>query len=129
MKGMRKLGMNWNYDHVKLVGAEQAELEKVVRAMRRWEVRNMEELLEPPSPDEWNDEDIPDWFTQQTAKEIEEKRLAMGESTRKPWMGQSRSIVDPRKLLRQVRVSIRDQMLGKVQPIMPGKRMEKRNSF
>jgi hypothetical protein len=129
MKGMRKLGMNWNYDHVKLVGAERSELEKLVRAMRRWEVRNLEELLEPPAPDEWNDKDIPVWFTQQTAKELEEERLAMGESTQKKWMVQAPVKLDPRKLKKLSRVSIRDQMAGKFVSPMVKKKDEKRSSL
>jgi hypothetical protein len=46
--------MNWNYDQMKLVLADQPELERLVQAVRRWEIRNLEEPLEPPSPDEWN---------------------------------------------------------------------------
>jgi hypothetical protein len=81
--------------------------------MRRWEIRNLEEPLEPPSPDEWNDRDTPPWFTQQTAKLIEEKRLANGESRAK----QQKQVVvkeDIRKVLRAQRVSITDQMRGKL---------------
>jgi hypothetical protein len=111
-QAMRKLKINWDYDQVKLVIADQPELERLVQSMRRWEIRNLEEPLEPPSPDEWNDRDIPAWFTQQTAKLIEERRLAMGESAAKQ---QKKVIVkeDPRKVLRRQRVSIADQMQGK----------------
>ena len=111
MQAMRKLHINWDYDQVKLVMADQKELERLVLALRRWETRYMEEPLEPPSPDEWNDNDIPVWFTQQTAKEIEERRLAMGESNSKR---QKQVVVqkDRRKELREQRVSIADQMRG-----------------
>lgn len=111
MQAMRKLRINWDYDQVKLVMADQKELERLVLSMRRWETRYMEEPLEPPSPDEWNDNDVPSWFTQQTAKEIEEKRLAMGESNSKK---QKQIAVqrDRRKELREQRVSIADQMRG-----------------
>jgi hypothetical protein len=112
-QAMRKMKMNWDYDEVKLVLADQSELERIVQAMRRWEIRNLEEPLEPPSPDEWNDRDTPAWFTQQTAKLIEEKRLAKGESRTR----QQKQVVvqeDLRKIMRAQRISIRDQMKGKI---------------
>jgi hypothetical protein len=112
-QAMRKLKMNWDYDQVKLVLADQPELERLVQAMRRWEIRNLEEPLEPPSPDEWNDRDTPAWFTQQSAKLIEEKRLAMGESRAK----QQKQVVvkeDLRRVLRAQRVPIAEQMRGRV---------------
>ena len=111
-QAMRKLGMNWNYDQVKLVMADKSELEKLVIAIRRWETRFMYEPLEPPSPDEWNDNDIPSWFQQQTAKEIEEKRLAMGETTTKH-TNIKEEVVDIRKVMRAQRKPLRDQIRGK----------------
>ena len=110
-QAIRKMGMNWNYDEVNLVMADEKELERLLLAIRRWETRYMEEPLDPPSPDEWDENDIPPWFTQQTAKEIEEKRLAMGEGTAKR---QRQSVVqeDRRKMMREQRVSIADQMRG-----------------
>jgi hypothetical protein len=68
---MRKLKMNCDDDQVKLVLANQAELERLIQTIRRWEIRNLEEPLEPPWPDESSDRDTPSWFTQQTAKLIE----------------------------------------------------------
>lgn len=112
---MRKLGMGWSYDEVKLVMADQKELVRLVLSIRRWETRYMNEPLEPPSPDEWNDNDIPSWFTQQTAKEIEEKRLAMGENHSKK---QKQVIKQPdiRKIKKAERVPISAQMKGIFKP-------------
>lgn len=111
-QAMRKLGMGWAYDEVKLVMADEAELTRLVLSMRRWETRNLDEPLEPPSPDEWNEKDIPAWFTQQTAKEIEEKKLAAGE-TRTKKKTQVVEKEDIRKQKRAERLSIADQMRGK----------------
>ncbi|OHT06584.1 hypothetical protein TRFO_25323 [Tritrichomonas foetus] len=111
-QAMRKLKMNWNYDQVKLVMADQPELEKLVLAIRRWETRFMIEPLEPPSPDEWNDNDIPSWFTQQTAKEIEERKLAMGESRTKH-QSKKEEVLDIRKVSRANRKPLIDQIRGK----------------
>lgn len=110
-QAIRKMGLSWDYDIVNLVMADEKELERLMLAIRRWETRYMEEPLEPPSPDEWDDHDLPPWFTQQTAKEIEERRLAMGEGATKR---QKQVVVheDRRKMLREQRVSIADQMRG-----------------
>lgn len=110
-QAMRRLGMGFEYDEVKLVMADQPELSRLVLSMRRWETRNLDEPLEPPLPDEFNDTDIPPWFTQQTAKEIEEQKLAAGETRtrRKP----KKQAQDPRKAQRAERKSIADQMRGK----------------
>jgi hypothetical protein len=111
-EAMRKLRMNWDYDQVKLVLVDQQELE---RAIHRWEIRNLEEPLEPPSPDEWNDPNTPSWFTQLTAKQIEENRLAMGESKDKRQMNvlqNDEEVINARELRKRQRVSIADQMKG-----------------
>lgn len=111
-QAMRKLGIGWTYDEVKLVMADQPELSRLVLAIRRWETRNLDEPLEPPTPDEWNDADIPNWFTQQTAKEIEEKKLAAGETrTKKKQVVQVKE--DIRKQKRTERQSIADYIKGK----------------
>jgi hypothetical protein len=111
-QAMRHLGMGFEYDEVKLVMADQPELSRLVLAIRRWETRNLDEPLEPPAPDEFKDTDMPAWFTQQTAKEIEEKKLAAGEARtrRKP-----RVVVaeDPRKKKRAERKSIAELARGK----------------
>ncbi|EAX95689.1 hypothetical protein TVAG_144380 [Trichomonas vaginalis G3] len=83
-QAMRTLKIGWAYDEVKLVMADQPELARLVLSLRRWETKNLEEPLEPPAPEEWADPDLPAWFTQQTAKEIEEKKLAAGEARKKP---------------------------------------------
>ena len=111
-QAMRKMGIGWAYDEVKLVMADQPELVRLVLAVRRWETRFLDEPLEPPSPDEWNDNDIPSWFTQQTAKEIEEKKLAAGE-TRKKRTKQEVVVEDTRAKKRAERKSIKDLMNGK----------------
>jgi hypothetical protein len=114
-QAMRKLRLTWDYDQVKLVLGDQQELERLVRAIRRWEIRNLEEPLEPPSPDEWNDPNTPSWFTQLTAKQIEEKRLAMGESKDKRQMNVlqiDEEVINARELRKRQRVSIADQMKG-----------------
>ena len=74
-KSMRNLGIGWSYNEVKLVMADEAELTRLILSIRRWQTINLDEPLEPPSPDEWNNPLLPPWFTQQTAKEIEEKKI------------------------------------------------------
>jgi len=78
-QAMRRLGIGFAYDEVKLVMADEPELTRLVLAIRRWETRNLDEPLEPPAPDEFSENELLPWFTQQTAKEIEEKKLAAGE--------------------------------------------------
>lgn len=80
-QAMRKLGICWSFDEVKLVMEDVNELSKVIRAIKRWETRNLDEPLEPITPDEWDDNDIPPWFQQLAAKKLEEKMLAAGESS------------------------------------------------
>jgi hypothetical protein len=80
-QAMRKLGIGWSYDEVKLVMEDVNELSNVIRAIKRWETRNLDEPLEPITPDEWDDDDLPPWFQQQAAKKLEEKMLAAGESS------------------------------------------------
>lgn len=111
-QAMRKLGIGFEYDEVKLVMADQPELSRLVLGMRRWETRNLDEPLEPPAPDEFNDTDIPAWFTQQTAKEIEEKKLAAGETRTKKKVVKVQE-VDPRKAKRAERKSIAEIIRGK----------------
>jgi hypothetical protein len=109
-KAMRKLKIGFAYDEVKLVMADQPELSRLVLAIRRWETRNLDEPLEPPAPDEFVDTDVPAWFTQQTAKEIEEKKLAAGEARtqrKKPPVVQE----DPRKAVRAARKSVNQQIM------------------
>ena len=110
-QAMRKLGMGFAYDEVKLVMADEPELTRLVLSMRRWETRNLDEPLEPPTPDEWNEKDIPAWFTQQTAKEIEEKKMAAGETRKK----KKKVVVeeDTRSLKRAERKSLADYIRGK----------------
>ncbi|KAH0789123.1 hypothetical protein GPJ56_006978 [Histomonas meleagridis] len=112
-QAMRKLGIGWAYDEVRLVMADQAELVRVVLAIRRWETRNLKEPLEPPVPGEWDNE-IPQWFTQQTAKEFEEKRLASGETARrKPRQNTSNIEIEARRKARLERKTISEMMRGK----------------
>lgn len=80
-QAMRKLGMCWNYNEVKLIQEDVKELSNVIRAIKRWETRNLDEPLEPLTPDEWDDDDLPPWFSQLAAKKLEEKKLAAGESS------------------------------------------------
>ncbi|EAY17468.1 hypothetical protein TVAG_494100 [Trichomonas vaginalis G3] len=80
-QAMRKLGMCWNYNEVKLVQEDVQELSSVIRAIKRWETRNLDEPLEPLTPDEWDDDELPPWFSQLAAKKLEEKKLAAGESS------------------------------------------------
>lgn len=82
-KAMRSLGIGWTYDEVRLVMADQPELTRLVLSIRRWQVRNLDQPLEPPLPNEFNPSEIPAWFTQQTAKEIEENKIASGEPPRR----------------------------------------------
>jgi hypothetical protein len=106
---MRALKMGFQYDEVKLVMANQPELTRLVLAIRRWETRNLDEPLEPPVPGEFSDADMPAWFTQQTAKEIEEKKLAAGEARtmrKKP----PPKKVDRRREIRAARKSIAEQI-------------------
>jgi hypothetical protein len=111
-QAMRHLGMGFEYDEVKLVMADQLELSRLVLAIRRWETRNLDEPLEPPAPDEFKDTDLPAWFTQQTAKEIEEKKLAAGEARTKR-KAPPPPKEDLRKKLRAERKSIADFIRGK----------------
>lgn len=109
-KAMRKMGIGWAYDEVKLVMADQPELARLVLALRRWETKNLDEPLEPPEPDEWNDPNLPAWFTQQTAKEIEEKKLAAGETRTKKPKATDQPKEEPKK---QPRKSLHDYIHGK----------------
>ena len=111
-QAMRSLGIGWAYDEVKLVMADQPELARLVLSLRRWETRNLDEPLEPPAPEEWNLPDLPAWFTQQTAKEIEEKKLAAGE-TRKKKVVKQEPKVNEREAKRAQRKSIHDYIMGK----------------
>lgn len=79
-QAMRKLGICWSFDEVKLVMEDVNELSNVIRAIKRWETRNLDEPLEPVTPDEWDDDELPPWFLQLAAKKLEEKMLAAGES-------------------------------------------------
>ena len=111
-QAMRNLGIGWAYDEVKLVMADQPELTRLVLSLRRWETRNLDEPLEPPTPDEWNNPDLPAWFTQQTAKEIEEKKMAAGE-TRKKKVVKEEPKVNDREARRAQRKSLHDYIHGK----------------
>ena len=111
-QAMRKLGMGFAYDEVKLVMADQPELSRLVLSIRRWETRYLDEPLEPPAPDEFDNLEIPPWFTQQTAKEIEEKKLAAGETRTKRKVKRVQK-EDPRQAKREERKSIAAQMRGK----------------
>jgi len=106
-KAMRKLGIGWTYDEVKLVMADEPELARLVLSLRRYETTHLDEPLEPPSPEEWNEPDLPAWFTQQTAKEIEEKKLAAGE-TRTKKQKTIKAPTEPRHPQKVVRKSIFD---------------------
>jgi len=108
-KAMRKLGIGWFFDEVKLVMSDESELFKLVQSIRRWETKYMDEPLEPLSPDDWNDENLPPWFTQYAAKKLEEKMLAAGESSTKKKKKVVEKI-DLRKKLKDDRVSILEQM-------------------
>lgn len=108
-KTMRKLGMGWNFDEVKLVNGDVMELFHVVKAIKRWECRCMDELLEPISPDDCDDDDLPAWFTQHAAKKLEEKKLATGETSTKK-MKKTVAKVNLREKFRAERVSIAEQM-------------------
>ena len=111
-QAMRTLGIGWAYDEVKLVMADQPELTRLVLSLRRWETRYLDEPLEPPAPEEWNDPDLPAWFTQQTAKEIEEKKLAAGE-TRKKRVVKQPPKENEREIRKAQRKSIREYIQGK----------------
>jgi hypothetical protein len=108
-QAMRKLGMGFEYDEVKLVMANQPELSRLVLAIRRWETRNLDEPLEPPVTGEFHEADVPAWFTQQTAKEIEEKRLAAGEArvVKRP---PEKKEPDRRREIRAARKSVAEQI-------------------
>ena len=80
-QAMRKLGIGWHFDEVKLVDEDVTELSHVIKAIKRWETSNLEEPLEPITPDEWDDDDLPPWFQQLAAKKLEEQMLAAGESS------------------------------------------------
>ena len=80
-QAMRKLGIGWHFDEVKLVMEDVTELSHVIKAIKRWETRNLDEPLEPITPDEWDDDDLPPWFQQLAAKKLEEQMLAAGESS------------------------------------------------
>jgi hypothetical protein len=110
-QAMRRLGIGFGYDEVKLVIADQPELSRLVLAIRRWETRNLEEPLEPPIPDEFTDTELPPWFTQQTAKEIEEKKLAAGEARTK--RKKRVATEENRRAKKKERKSISDFIRGK----------------
>lgn len=106
---MRKLGIGWDFDEVKLVMGDEMELFRLVKSIRRWETKYMEEPLQPLSPDEWNDDELPPWFTQYAAKKLEDQNLAAGESNTK----KKREVVikvDIRAKLKAERKSILEQM-------------------